>query len=191
MVLLMLYRGSVSFTLAARAEGELLDNNQVLQMMRLSLCMVWISVFQHLLLSCPYSKFLSFSTIILSPSQSIQLSPHSLRKDEEVTRDSILTSTTTNNKNDKDLNHDKNAVTSNELEDDDEEEEVEVEEYLINSTSTHIRKHSSLQSVKTWVFNKLVRYSYREIDNNDDNDDNDDLENPKHHSIAIHLKEGE
>ena len=179
MVLLMLYRGSVSFTLAARAEGELLDNNQVLQMMRLSLCMVWISVFQHLLLSCPYSKFFSLSTVMLSPSQSIQLSPHSLRKDEEVERDTIgtaISTTTTTN------DSDKNAVMNNELE--------EVEEHRINSTPTHTRNHSSLQAVKTWVFNKLVRYSYREIDNNDDNDDNNDLENPIHHKNATDLKEG-
>ena len=55
-VLFLVYRGSVSFTLTARAEGELLENNQVMLMMRLSLCMIWISVMQHIVLSCPLSK---------------------------------------------------------------------------------------------------------------------------------------
>ena len=50
----MVYRGAVSFTLTARAEGELLENNQVVLMMRLSLCMIWISVFQHILTTNPH-----------------------------------------------------------------------------------------------------------------------------------------
>ena len=50
----MVYRGAVSFTLTARAEGELLENNQVVLMMRLSLCMIWMSVFQHLLTTNPH-----------------------------------------------------------------------------------------------------------------------------------------
>ena len=54
-MLFFVYRGSVSFTLAARAEGELVDNSQVTLMMKLSLCMIWISVFQHLLLSIPFA----------------------------------------------------------------------------------------------------------------------------------------
>ena len=50
----MVYRGAVSFTLTARSEGELLENNQVVLMMRLSLCMIWISVFQHILTTNPH-----------------------------------------------------------------------------------------------------------------------------------------
>ena len=49
----MVYRGAVSFILTARAEGELLENNQVVLMMRLSLCMIWMSVFQHILTTNP------------------------------------------------------------------------------------------------------------------------------------------
>lgn len=49
----IVYRGSVSFVLTARAEGELLENDQVLIMMRLSLCMIWLCVFQHVTIANP------------------------------------------------------------------------------------------------------------------------------------------
>lgn len=51
----MVYRGAVSFILTARAEGELLDNDQVVLMMRLSLCMIWLSVFQHIAIADPHT----------------------------------------------------------------------------------------------------------------------------------------
>jgi len=69
-VLFLVYRGSVSFTLTARAEGELLENNQVMLMMRLSLCMIWISVMQHIVLSCPLSKFMDFKRTLLQEPES-------------------------------------------------------------------------------------------------------------------------
>ena len=69
-VLFLVYRGSVSFTLTARAEGELLENNQVMLMMRLSLCVIWISVMQHTVLSCPLSKFMDFKRTLLQGPES-------------------------------------------------------------------------------------------------------------------------
>ncbi|KAK8826124.1 hypothetical protein WA556_003852 [Blastocystis sp. ATCC 50177/Nand II] len=65
-VLYIVYRGSVSFTLTARAEGELLQNDQVVLMMRLSLCVIWISLIQHVLFSCPYTGFQKFAKSIVS-----------------------------------------------------------------------------------------------------------------------------
>ena len=61
----------MSFTLTSRAEGELLENNQVMLMMRLSLCMIWISVMQHIVLSCPLSKFMDFKRSLLQGSESM------------------------------------------------------------------------------------------------------------------------
>ena len=51
----MVYRGAVSFILTARAEGELLENDQVMLMMRLSLSMIWLCIFQHVVIANPYS----------------------------------------------------------------------------------------------------------------------------------------
>ena len=52
-VLYLLYRGSVSFLITARADGEFVDNSQVLLMMKLSLSLVWISIIQHILYTAP------------------------------------------------------------------------------------------------------------------------------------------
>ena len=51
----MVYRGAVSFILTARAEGELLENDQVMLMMRLSLSMIWLCIFQHIVIAYPHS----------------------------------------------------------------------------------------------------------------------------------------
>ena len=55
-ILYVVYRGAVSFTLTARAEGELLENDQVMLMMRLSLCMIWLCVFQHVGIANPHTS---------------------------------------------------------------------------------------------------------------------------------------
>lgn len=39
-------------------------------MMRLSLCMIWISVMQHIVLSCPLSKFMEFKRTLLQGPES-------------------------------------------------------------------------------------------------------------------------
>ena len=52
-VLYLLYRGSVSFLITARADGEFVDNSQVLMMMKMSLSLVWISIIQHILYTAP------------------------------------------------------------------------------------------------------------------------------------------
>ena len=39
-------------------------------MMRLSLCMIWISVMQHIVLSCPLSKFMDFKRTLLQEPES-------------------------------------------------------------------------------------------------------------------------
>lgn len=69
-VLFFVYRGSVSFTLVARTEGELVDNSQVALMMKLALCMIWISVFQHLLLSIPLAGLNSAKRTLIEGSES-------------------------------------------------------------------------------------------------------------------------
>lgn len=55
-MLYLLYRGSVSFLITARADGEFVDNSQVLLMMKLSLSLVWISIIQHILFTAPFSR---------------------------------------------------------------------------------------------------------------------------------------
>ncbi|KAK8791417.1 hypothetical protein WA588_001424, partial [Blastocystis sp. NMH] len=69
-VLFFVYRGTVSFTLAARAEGELVDNSQVTLMMKLALCMIWISIFQHLLLSIPFAGLRDAKRTLIEGSES-------------------------------------------------------------------------------------------------------------------------
>ena len=90
----MVYRGSVSFILAARAEGELLDNNQVTQMMRLSLCMVWFSIFQHIILFYPTSSLMAFD--VLTPTSSLQslsetnnIDINNMMKDKPIQKSSL------------------------------------------------------------------------------------------------------
>lgn len=65
-MLYVVYRGSVSFTLTARGEGELLQNDQVMLMMRLSLCVIWISLIQHIVFTCPYTGFPKYTKSVLS-----------------------------------------------------------------------------------------------------------------------------
>ena len=69
-MLFFVYRGTVSFTLAARAEGELVDNSQVTLMMKLALCMIWISIFQHLLLSIPFARLRDAKRTLIEGSES-------------------------------------------------------------------------------------------------------------------------
>lgn len=69
-MLFFVYRGTVSFTLAARAEGELVDNSQVTLMMKLALCMIWISIFQHLLLSIPFAGLRDAKRTLIEGSES-------------------------------------------------------------------------------------------------------------------------
>ena len=118
----MVYRGSVSFILAARAEGELIDNNQVVLMMRLSLCMVWLSIFQHILVY--YPAYLFISSDALTPTSSLA----------SISENSTLSKT-------------------------DSEKEVPIQ-----------RSSSSFQAMRDWLFHKLVRNSYQELDDDDTND---------------------
>ena len=118
----MVYRGSVSFILAARAEGELIDNNQVVLMMRLSLCMVWLSIFQHILVYYPAYHFISSDA--LTPTSSLA----------SISENSTLSKT-------------------------DSEKEVPIQ-----------RSSSSFQAMRDWLFHKLVRNSYQELDDDDTND---------------------
>lgn len=60
----------MSFTLTARAEGELLQNDHVVLMMRLSLCVIWISLLQHISFSCPYTGFSKYAKSIVSGDES-------------------------------------------------------------------------------------------------------------------------
>ena len=130
----MVYRGSVSFILAARAEGELLDNNQVVLMMRLSLCMVWFSIFQHFLLFYPNSRFMTFDT--LTPTTSIAI----------ISESNNITLT----KNEKDLSPSPPSV--------------------------------SFQSMREWIFYKLVRNPYVELENDDINDNGQDTSELTHNN---------
>lgn len=63
-LLFLVYRGSMSFILTARAEGELLANDQVVFMMRLSLCLIWVSLIQHVLFSFPLSSSMRYEEFI-------------------------------------------------------------------------------------------------------------------------------
>lgn len=59
-MLYLIYRGSVSFLITTRSDGELVDNSQVLLMMKLALSVIWISVIQHILIASPLSTLFSF-----------------------------------------------------------------------------------------------------------------------------------
>ena len=65
-MLYVVYRGSVSFTLTARGEGELLQNDQVVLMMRLALCVIWISLIQHIVFTCPYTGLPKYTKNVLN-----------------------------------------------------------------------------------------------------------------------------
>lgn len=67
-LLFLIYRGSVSFSLTARAEGELLENEQVVLMMRLSLCLIWVSLIQHIFISYPKAPLLRYEGLLASDS---------------------------------------------------------------------------------------------------------------------------
>ena len=56
----------MSFILTARAEGELLANDQVVFMMRLSLCLIWVSLIQHILFSFTLSSSVQYEELLLA-----------------------------------------------------------------------------------------------------------------------------
>ena len=43
-----------------------MQNDQVVLMMRLSLCVIWISLIQHILFACPYTGFQKYAKSIVS-----------------------------------------------------------------------------------------------------------------------------
>lgn len=65
-LIFLVYRGSMSFILTARAEGELLANDQVVFMMRLSLCLIWVSLIQHILFSFTLSSSVQYEELLLA-----------------------------------------------------------------------------------------------------------------------------
>lgn len=65
-LLYLVYRGSMSFILTARAEGELLANDQVVFMMRLSLCLIWVSLIQQILFSFSLSSSVQYEELLLA-----------------------------------------------------------------------------------------------------------------------------
>lgn len=65
-LIFLVYRGSMSFILTARAEGELLANDQVVFMMRLSLCLIWVSLIQHILFSFTLSSSIQYEELLLA-----------------------------------------------------------------------------------------------------------------------------
>ena len=67
-LIFLVYRGSMSFILTARAEGELLANDQVVFMMRLSLCLIWVSLIQHILFSFTLSSSVQYEELLLADS---------------------------------------------------------------------------------------------------------------------------
>lgn len=64
LLIFLVYRGSMSFILTARAEGELLANDQVVFMMRLSLCLIWVSLIQHIIFSFTLSFSVQYEEIV-------------------------------------------------------------------------------------------------------------------------------
>lgn len=64
LLIYLVYRGSMSFILTARAEGELLANDQVVFMMRLSLCLIWVSLIQHIIFSFTLSFSIQYEEIM-------------------------------------------------------------------------------------------------------------------------------
>lgn len=67
-LIFLVYRGSMSFILTVRAEGELLANDQVVFMMRLSLCLIWVSLIQHILFSFTLSSSVQYEELLLADS---------------------------------------------------------------------------------------------------------------------------